>query len=339
MVCQREKILIVDDEAPIRRLLNSKLIKEGYSCDEADSVDHALTKLEGNRSELVVSDIRMPGKTGLDLLIEVKARYPDTAMIMATGVIEIATAIESLKHGADDYICKPFDLEQVVTSVRRSLEKRRLQISLKEYQRELESQIALQTAKIGELSLAGIEALVNALEAKDRYTAGHSRRVTEISEKIGRQLGLSENEMEDLRRGSILHDIGKIAVSELIQNKPGNLTEEEYEHMMIHAQVGAGIIRPVANQNVVDMVQHHHDHFDGQGLHQSVSGKNIPLGARILAVSDAFDAMTSDRPYRQGMLECRALQETGRCSGTQFDPDVVSAFLKLFCPDGLAVIP
>jgi putative two-component system response regulator len=339
MVCQKEKILIVDDEAPIRRLLNGKLNKEGYSCDEADSVDHALTKLEGNLSELVVSDIRMPGKTGLDLLIEVKARYPDTAMIMATGVVEIAIAIESLKHGADDYICKPFDLEQVVTSVRRSLEKRRLQISLKEYQRELESKIALQTAKIGELSLAGIEALVNALEAKDRYTAGHSRRVTDISEKIGRQLGLSENEMEDLRRGSILHDIGKIAVSELIQNKPGNLTEEEYEHMMIHAQVGAGIIRPVANQKVVDMVQHHHDHFNGQGLHQSVSGKNIPFAARILAVSDSFDAMTSDRPYRQSMTESKALEEIKRCSGSQFDPDVVSAFLKLLCPDELAVIP
>jgi HD-GYP domain-containing protein (c-di-GMP phosphodiesterase class II) len=134
--------------------------------------------------------------------------------------------------------------------------------------------------------------------------------------------------MEDLRWGSLLHDVGKMAVDQFIQNKPGRLTHEEYEHIMIHAHIGAGIVKPVVNDRVVEMIEHHHDHYDGSGLRQVVAGEDIPLGARILAVADAFDAMTSDRPYRSAMSSEEALGEINRCTGAQFDPVVASAFLK-----------
>jgi putative two-component system response regulator len=214
-------------------------------------------------------------------------------------------------------------------SVNRALEKRRLQLAIKEYQQHLEQKVEEQTREIRRVFLGAIEALVFAIEAKDKYTAGHSRRVTEIAVAIGRELGLPSDDIEDLRWGGLLHDVGKIAVDQLIQNKPGKLTPEEYEHIMIHAHVGAGIVKPVVNENVVEMIEHHHDHYDGSGLHQVVAGKDIPLGARVLAVADAFDAMTSDRPYRSAMSIEEALDEIRRCAGTQFDPTVASIFLKI----------
>jgi putative nucleotidyltransferase with HDIG domain len=329
MVNQRERILIVDDEAAIRRLLRQKLSRQGYHCEEADSAEHALAKMLANPAELVMLDMKMPGKSGIDLLPQLKVSYPNTAIIMATAVAETSLAIQCMKQGADDYICKPFNLDELVLSVDRTLEKRRLELRIKEYQEHLQQKVEEQTVEIRRLFLGAIEALVFALEAKDKYTAGHSRRVTDIALAIGHQLNLPEDNIEDLRWGSLLHDVGKIAVDQFIQNKPGKLTPAEYEHIMIHAQVGAGIVKPVVNDRVMAIVQHHHDHYDGTGLHQVVAGEDIPLGARILAIADAFDAMTSDRPYRPAMPVEEARQEIRRCSGTQFDPVVAGAFLKI----------
>jgi putative nucleotidyltransferase with HDIG domain len=270
----------------------------------------------------------MPGKSGLELLPEIKAAYPDTAVIMATAVSDLSVGIQCIKQGADDYICKPFNLDEVSLGVKSALDKRELQLKIREYQQHLEEKVEEQTIEIRKIFLGAIEALVFALEAKDRYTAGHSRRVTEIALAIGSELGLSENAMDDLRWGSLLHDVGKIAVDQLIQNKPGKLTPEEYEHIMVHSQVGAGIVKSVTNGKVVEIIEHHHDHYDGTGLNQVVAGNDIPLPARILAVADAFDAMTSERPYRSAMSRKEALDEIKRCTGTQFDPAIVTAFFK-----------
>ena len=324
-----ETLLIVDDEAAIRQLLHRKLSREGYRCEEAGSAEQALDRLAANSTSLVILDIRMPGKSGIELLREIKMGHPDTAVIMATAVTEISVAIQCLKQGADDYICKPFNLEEVVLGVQRALEKRHLQLKIREYKQYLEEKVEEQTGEIRKLFLGAIEALVCALEAKDRYTGGHSRRVTETALALGDELDLSADDMEDLRWGSLLHDVGKIAVDQLTQNKPGRLTQEEYEHIMIHAHVGAGIVQPVVNERVVEMIQHHHDHYDGSGLHQVIAGREIPLAARILAVADAFDAMTSDRPYRPAMSREEALNEIKRCMTTQFDPAVAEAFLGI----------
>jgi len=232
-----------------------------------------------------------------------------------------------MRLGADDYITKPFNLDEVTINVEKTLEKLRLEQRIKEYQDQLQQKADQQTGEIRTLFLGSIESLVFALEAKDKNTAGHSKRVREISLILGRELHLAESDLDNLRWGSLLHDVGKIAVDQFIQNKPGKLTPAEYEHIMIHAQVGAGIVKPVVNMSVVAIIEHHHDHYDGSGLHQLVKGEDIPLGARILAVADAFDAMTSNRPYRPAMPEEAARQEIERCLGAQFDPVVARAFL------------
>jgi putative nucleotidyltransferase with HDIG domain len=329
MLDQQETLLIVDDEAAIRRLLLRKLSREGYRCEEAHDAEQTLITLETSPIALVILDVKMSGKSGIALLPEIKSGFPDTAVIMATAVTDINVAIECLKQGADDYICKPFNLEEIALAVQRALEKRHLQLEIREYQQYLEEKVEGQMIEMRKLFLGAIEALVSALEAKDKYTGGHSRRVTEIALAVGNELGLSSPDIEDLRWGSLLHDVGKIAVDQLIQNKPGKLTPEEYEHIMIHAHVGAGIVRPVVNDAVVEMIEHHHDHYDGTGLHQVTAGTDIPLGARILAVADAFDAMTSDRPYRPAMSSKEALDEVKRCTRTQFDPLVANAFLRV----------
>jgi putative nucleotidyltransferase with HDIG domain len=329
MANKAEKILIVDDEVTIRRLIHQRLAREGYQCNEAGSAEQVLEKLTSDLTELVILDIRMPGKSGIELLSEIRAGYPNTAVIMATAVAEIDIATQCMKQGAYDYIPKPFNLDEVVLSVDRALKKRKLELEIREYQQHLEQKVEVQTREIRRVFLAAIEALVFALEAKDKYTAGHSRRVTDIAVAIGRELGLPSDDIEDLRWGGLLHDVGKIAVDQLIQNKPGKLTPEEYKHIMIHAHIGAGIVKPVVNEKVVEMIEHHHDHYDGSGLHQVVAGKDIPLGARVLAVADAFDAMTSDRPYRSAMPIEEALDEIRRCAGTQFDPVVAAVFPKI----------
>ena len=328
-MANKAKILIVDDEVTIRKLIRQRLSREGYQCSEAGSAEQALEKLAHNSTELVILDIRMPGKSGIELLPEIRADYPDTAVIMATAVAEIDIAVQCMKQGAYDYISKPFNLDEVALSVDRALEKRKLELEIREYQQHLEQKVEEQTQEIRRVFLGAIEALVFALEAKDKYTAGHSRRVTEIAVAIGSELGLPSDDVEDLRWGGLLHDVGKIAIDQLIQSKPGKLTPEEYEHIMTHAHVGAGIVKPVVNEKVVEMIEHHHDHYDGSGLHQVVAGKNIPLGARVLAVADAFDAMISDRPYRSAMSVEKALNEIRRCAGTQFDPTIAAVFLKI----------
>ena len=322
-----EKILIVDDEEAIRRLLHRKLSNDGYQCLEAGSAEQALDKLGSNAISLVILDNRMPGKSGMELLPEIKASYPDTAVIMATATTETNIAVQCMKLGAYDYITKPFNLDEVTLGVGRALEKRRLELENKEYQQHLEDKVAEQTGRIRDSFLNAIRALAYALEAKDKYTSGHSQRVADISARIAKELGLSGESVDRVVLAGLVHDIGKIGVTESILNKPERLTNDEFQQVQKHPGIGEHILAPVADdEEILRLVRGHHERYNGSGYPDGLKDTQIPLGARILAIADAYEAMTSERPYRKAMNAQAASAEIERGKGTQFDPGIVDAF-------------
>ncbi len=329
MTGKQERILIVDDEELIRRLLHQKLSSEGYRCQKASSAAQALDKLKSNPVELVILDIKMPGKSGMELQLELRARYPDTAVIMATAIADTSTAIQCMKEGAYDYITKPFNLDKVVLSVGRALEKRRLELENKDYQQHLEQKVEEQAGKIRTSFINAVTALAYALEAKDIYTSGHSQRVTKISVTIARELGMPQDSIDKIRLAGLVHDIGKIGIRESVLNKPAPLTDDEFRHIKSHCQAGEHILTPIVeDKEILRAVRHHHERYDGMGYPDGLRGEQIPLGARILSVADAFDAMTSERPYRLAMSAQDACAEIERCKGTQFAPKVADAFFR-----------
>ena len=324
----RTKIMVVDDEPVIRRTIRKGLVMSGYDCVEVGESETVMDMIKANKPKLIILDIMMPGKSGRELLPEIVGSFPEIAVIMSTAVVDPKTIVECMKMGANDYITKPFDVEEIVFSVEKVLQMKELENKINSYRTQLEQTVESQKKDIRNLFLNSMETLVFALEAKDKYTAGHSRRVTQIAVAIGEEIGLTPDAMDDLHWGALLHDVGKIAIDPAVQNKKGTLTNEEYRYMMTHASVGGGIIKPLATKGMLDIVIHHHDHFDGKGIEQAVKGQDIPLGARIVAIADSFDAITSDRPYRVALTLEKGINEIIRCSGTQFDPMVLTAFLQ-----------
>ena len=323
-------ILVVDDEAVIRHLLCQKLKSEGYTCLEAGSSEQAMEKMNERPADLVILDIIMPGGSGVEFLPELKKNYPDTIVIMATAVGDAETAIKCVRLGAYDYFPKPFNLDEVAISVARALNTRRLELEVLDYQHNLEEKVKAQADKIRDAFMNAVTALALALEAKDEYTSGHSERVSEISVAIAKELGMNDGSIENIRLAGLIHDIGKIGVKEEILNKPAPLTPEEYEHIKTHSIIGERILKPVVEEHeILDMVRLHHERFDGSGYPDGLSGEQIPIGVAIMALADAYDAMTSDRPYRKSLGHKVALEEIQKGSGSQFVPDAVEAFLRV----------
>jgi putative two-component system response regulator len=298
----------------IRRLLNQKLSAEGYRCEQAANAQQALAKLKKAPIELVILDIKMPGRSGVELLPEIKAKYPDTAVIMATAVDDASIAINCMKAGAYDYLTKPFNLEEVSLDVARALEMRRLELENRDYQLHLEQKVEEQAQKIRASFFNAVTALAYALEAKDVYTSGHSQRVTEISVAIAEHLGLPKETIEKIRLAGLVHDIGKIGVREVMLNKPDSLSDEEFEHVRLHSETGERILEPIVDdEEILKAVRHHHERYDVKGYPDGLRAEQIPRLARIIAVADTFDAMTSERLYRKALTIEAACAEVERC--------------------------
>src|SRR3954466_8308497 len=334
--------LIVDDEPRLRQVLVHLMRNDGFTCLEAGNGEEALEHLQQTPISLVMSDLRMPKMDGLELLRRVRGRWPDTAVVMITAVADVEVAVSCLAIGAMDYLTKPFHLEEVRARVAQALEKRRLVVENRGYQESLQEKVAVQARRLEELFLASVQSLAEALEVKDPYTRGHSIHVSHYSVVIARELNLDDELLRQIELGGHVHDIGKIGVREDVLNKPGKLTDAEYEHIMTHPVVGWRILAPLLGETplALNIVRSHHERFDGRGIPDRLAGEAIPFEARIAAVADSFDAMTSDRPYRpDGMSLDAAVAEIVRCSGTQFDPRVVQAIVKAIEGGRLALVP
>ncbi|NIR46622.1 MAG: response regulator [Gemmatimonadetes bacterium] len=323
-------ILIVDDEPAITTVCSIQLTEvDGHDCVKVTSAAEALEWLEERDFDVVITDIRMPKMSGIDLLKLIKRKDPEIQVIIITGNPDLGSAVEAIRSQVDDYLVKPFELSQLSHSVGRALEHRALLQENRRYRSELEKRVKDQSKQIERLFLDGLAALAGAIEARDRYTGGHLDRVTRYALSMGAEMELSQQQMWNLWLGSLFHDVGKLAIPDAILNKPGPLTEEEYEEMKRHPELGVQIVERISFLVPASRaILHHQERWDGKGYPGGLAGEEICVEGRILAVADAFDAMLTNRPYREGRSEEMAVEELERCSGTQFDPSVVAAFLK-----------
>lgn len=333
-----DRILVVDDEETIREIVSSMLNSAQFQTRQAASGLEALSLLEsGEEFDLVLSDLLMAEMDGLDLLERSKEKFPDLPVVMVTAVNDIQTALQALRNGAYDYLLKPFEREQLLATVRRALENRRLKRENDQYRTNLEQLVAARTqqwkAALTDLERSydiTLEALGDALDLKDAETEGHSKRVTAFTIAIAQQMRLPKEEIRVIARGAFLHDIGKMAIPDQILLKPGKLSPEEVNIMKEHAWYGYKILKNIPFlQEAAEIVYSHQERYDGTGYPRRLKGEEIPLGARIFSIADTYDAITSDRPYRPRQTPEAARKEIEDWKGRQFDPKIVEVFLGM----------
>ncbi len=333
-----DRILVVDDEDAIREIVCSMLSAAGYTPTQASSGVEALHVLEAQGEfELMLSDLMMAELDGIGLLERSKEKFPDMPVVMVTAVHDISVALAAIRNGAYDYLLKPFEREQLMATVRRALENRRLKLENRAYQSNLESLVTARTEQLrqamGDLERSydiTLEALGDALDLKDAETEGHSKRVTAFTIAMARAMGLPQERIKVIARGAFLHDIGKMAIPDAILRKPGKLNAEEVLIMQEHAYRGYQMLKKIPFlAEAAEIVYAHQEKHDGSGYPRQLKGSEIPLGARIFSIADTLDAITSDRPYRAAQPFTAAREEIKKWSGRQFDPEVVKVFLAM----------
>jgi response regulator RpfG family c-di-GMP phosphodiesterase len=331
------RVLIVDDDPALRKILSVMLTHSAFVCRMAASGEEALCLLEKYPLDVVISDLRMPGISGMDLLIEVRQHYPHLAFLMVTGEDETRVGVRAMQLGADDYLLKPFDADVVLGSLHRALQKKKLEREVMEYRVRLEEMVSERTQQLQsalrqtERSYEDtLEALGAAIDLRDSPTAGHSRRVFLYSMELAKSVGGLDHQLRTIGMGAWLHDIGKLAIPDRILLKPGPLLDHEWEVMRRHARIGYELVKSISFlAGAAEIVLKHHERFDGSGYPQGLRSEEIPFGARIFAVADTLDAMTSDRPYRAALPLQAARDVIERGSGILFDPLVTAAFLRV----------
>ena len=330
------KILIVDDNEAMASALGDFLGAAGFNCTHVSDSTEAMALLHTEKFGVAIFDMHMPGLNGMDLLRSARSLDEDMQVLIMTAHRQLDTAVSALKTGAFDYVSKGKPPAELLGLVRKAVCRREEAICKRTRLQALEQEIRLRTvelehgnARLQELLLNVIRSMALALEARDPYTKGHSERVAVHSMAIAERLLLPQDQISRIQLAGLLHDIGKIGVREDVLMKVGRLTDDEYTDMKRHPEVGASILRPIAQfEDIIECVLYHHERVEGNGYPRGLNGPDIPLGAKILAVADAFDAMTSDRAYRARMTVEEAIDELIRCRGTQFEPIVADAFIK-----------
>ena len=333
------RVLIVDDEVSVRKVMAAVLAQVGLPCETAASGDEALRILETHRIDAVISDLQMPGMSGMELLAKVRQIYPRMVFLVVTGVDDIRVGIEAMRQGADDYLVKPLQVDAniVLASLTRALHVKRLEQEVENYRHHLEEIVAEQTQQLREALRQiersydhTLEVLGAAIDLRDSPTAGHSRRVFLYSIEIAKAMGGLESQMRNIAMGAWLHDIGKLAIPDAILLKPGPLTDEERAIMQRHAQIGYDLLKGIPFlADAAEIIFAHHERCDGSGYPRGLKAGEIPAGASIFAVADTFDAMTSDRPYRRALPFQASREVIERGAGKQYDSQVAKVFLSI----------
>jgi putative two-component system response regulator len=327
---RKPSVLVVDDEAAVAMVLSRGLTYAGYDSVVAGSGQEALDRLAEKSFDVLLTDIHMPRLRGDELQRIARERDPDLTVLLITAANETASAIECLKDGVYDYLLKPFDLADVVVRVGNALERRRLVRENRDYQMNLERRITEQTERLRRTMQGSLETLIVALEAKDPTTRNHSVRVSALATQIAQHLQPENTELvARVRIAALFHDIGKIGIPESIIQKASGLTEEERETVRQHTIIGETILSPLLEKETVAMVRSHHERIDGKGYPDALSGEAIPFGGRIIAVADAYDAMTSPRPYRSQIARAEVLDVFRQGAGKQWDADATAILLRL----------
>ncbi len=324
-------ILVVDDEATVRDLITRWLTSEGYRCLQASDVPSAWKCLCENDVHLVTLDINMPGISGMDLLFNIKSMCLDTEVIMLTARGETAFAIEAFTRGASGYLLKPVEYDSLLFQVHKGLEHRQLILERRQYTQQLEDKVQEQTLAIRRAHEETIHRLVNASMYRDEETGSHIKRVGLYCEQMAKVLGWSPDDVEMIRMAAPMHDVGKIGIPDAILQKPGRLSDAEFEVMKTHTTIGARMLAGSDSpmlQMAEEIALSHHERWDGGGYPHGASGLSIPEVARIVAIVDVYDAISHDRVYRPALPEKEVLRIIKQGRGSHFDPDVVDIFFS-----------
>jgi len=341
---QPARVLIVDDDRQIRDLLAIVLRNAGMTCDLAATGRRAIAQADEGEYDVAIVDLGLPDIEGLEVVRSIRQRNPATRVVVITGHGDVFTASQALRARADDYILKPFQVDDVIEAVKRALLRRQAVEQTVAMQKELKERVTRLQDEVKKQFSGGVAALATALEARDPYTKGHSVRVAGMSLQLASRMGRDQQMCDDIAVGALLHDIGKIAVPDEILRKQGALSSEEYGKIRLHTRAGYEILLPLFGQGTIThCALYHHERWDGHGYPEGIAGDRCPLPARIITVCDAYEAMTSERPYRPGLPESKALSEIKANRGRQFDPDVADLFVAtrpdLNLPDRAGIPP
>jgi len=331
------RILIVDDEPLIREILARKLSSLGYECECCENGNQALELLSRHPHDLVLTDVKMPGMNGLELLRHIRIRFPSSAVILVSSMYDLDVAVDTLKDGAYDFIRKPFRLGELTLSVSRALQRRSMILEHQAYQRSLENQVENRTQELRRALdtlhhtyHATLISLGTALDSREPDTRGHSVRVASYACRLAREMAVGGEELRILEQGALLHDIGKIGVPDSILKKRGRLTDLEWRLVKKHPEIGYRILSGIKFlRPATTLVLHHQERFDGSGYPAGLKGTEISLGARIFSVVDTLDCMTSPRIFQDATSFEEARDEIVRVSGSQLDPEIVGVFLGI----------